>query len=93
MAKNCGSFQVEILFVQKTRKQEQEAKSREEVARNREILAGMLKASVSKEIGLSYAGAKKVCTKLKSSGDCHRTPGSGRKRKPRERSSIYSSAI
>ena len=73
----------------KKRKEEQEAKARKKVARNHEIL-GMLKASVSanqiaKEFGLSYAGAKKICARLKSSGDCHRTPGSGRKRKTSER--------
>ena len=77
----------------KTRKQQQEAKARNKVARNHEIL-GMLKAGVSanriaKEFGLSYAGAKKICAKLKSNGDCHRTPGSGRKRKTSERSDRF----
>ena len=70
------------------RKQEQEAKARKKVAQNHEILV-MLKAGIStkqiaKEFGLSYAGAKKICAKLKSSGDCHPTPGSGRKRKKSE---------
>ena len=73
----------------KKRKQEQEAKPRKNVARNHEIL-GMLKAGVSanqiaKEFGLSYAGEKKICARLKSSGDCHRMPSSGRKRKRSER--------
>ena len=61
----------------KTRKQEQEAKARNKVARNH-----------SKEFGLSYAGAKKICGKLKSNGDCYRSPGSGRKRKTSERSDV-----
>ena len=57
----------------KNKKQEQEAKAWKKVARNHEIL-GMLKASVSanqiaKDFSLSYAGAKKICAKLKSSGD------------------------
>ena len=57
-------------------------------------MLGILKAGVSanqigKEFGLSYAGAKKICTKLKSSGDCHRKPGSGRKRKTSERTDRY----
>ena len=61
----------------KKRKQEQQA--RKKAARNHEIL-GMLKADVSanqiaKEFGLSYAGAKNICAKLKSSGDCHRMYG------------------
>ena len=51
----------------KKRKQEQQA--RKKAARNHEIL-GMLKADVSanqiaKEFGLSYAGAKNICAKLK----------------------------
>ena len=28
---------------------------------------------------MSYSRAKKLCTKVKSSGDCYRVPGSGRK--------------
>ena len=73
----------------KKRKQEQEAKARKKVARNHEIF-GMLKAGVSanqiaKEFGLNYAGANKICAKLKLCGDCHRTPGSSRKRKTSER--------
>ena len=75
----------------KKRKQEQQA--RKKVARNHEIL-GMLKAGVSanqiaKEFGLSYAGAKNICAKLKSSGDCHRMPCSGRKRKTSERTDRF----
>ena len=74
----------------KTRKQIQDEKAKKKVGRNHEIL-GMLKAGVSahqigKEFGLSYSGAKKLCAKLKSSGNCHRTPGSGRKRKTSDRS-------
>ena len=54
----------------------------------------MLKAAVSanqisKEFGLSYAEAKKICAKLKSSGDCRRKPGSKRKRKTSEHTDRY----
>ena len=54
----------------------------------------MLKASVSanqiaKEFGFSYANARKICAKLKSSGDFHRTPGSVKKRKSSERTERY----
>ena len=55
----------------------------------------MLKAGVSannqiaKEFNLSYAGAKKICAKLKSSVDCHRKPASGRKHKTDERTDRY----
>ena len=38
---------------------------------------------------LSYSGAKKICSKYKLTGDCGRTPGSGRKRKTTERSDRF----
>ena len=68
-------------------------KRSEEKRRNREIL-GMLKAGVSarevaQKFKLSYSGAKKICSKLKLTGDCGRTPGSGRKRKTTERSDRF----
>ena len=44
---------------------------------------------IAKEFDFSYAGANKICTKLKLSGDCHRNPGSGRKRKTSERTDRY----
>ena len=49
------------------------------IRRNHQIL-GMLKAGVStrailKEFNMSYSGAKKLCRKIKSSGDCSRVPG------------------
>ena len=77
----------------KSKKQEQEAKAWKKVARKHE-LPWMLKAGVSankiaKDFGLSYAGAKKICARLKSSGDCHRTHGSGRKRKTSERTDQF----
>ena len=60
---------------------------------NHEIL-GMLKTGVSareaaQEFKLSYSGAKKICSKLKLTGDCGRTPGSARKRKKTERSDRF----
>ena len=97
MTKNCGIFPVEILFLPRWRGRKEgknkKQKQGKRVARNHEIL-GMLKAGVSanqiaKEFGLSYAGAKKICAKLKSSGDCHCTPGSGRKRKTSERTDRF----
>ena len=96
MEKNCGIFRsrntVFTEMERKTRKQE-EAKAKKKVARNTEVL-GMLKAGVSanqiaKQFRLSYAGAKEICAKLKSSGDCHRTSGSARKRKTSERTHRY----
>ena len=76
----------------KTREQIKRETSQAKTGRNHEIL-GMLKAGVSarqisREYNLSYSGAKKLCTKLKSSGSCGRTPGSGCKRKTTERSDL-----
>ena len=58
-----------------------------------EIL-GMLNAGVSarevaQKFKLSYSGAKKLCSKLKLTGDCGRTHRSGRKRKTTERSDRF----
>ena len=68
-------------------------RSEEKRRRNHEIL-GMLNAGVSaREVGrkfkLSYSRAKKLCSKLKLTGDCARNPGSGRKRKTTERSDRF----
>ena len=41
------------------------------------LKAGVNTHAISKNINMSYSGAKKLCTKLKSSGDCCRVPGSG----------------
>ena len=65
MAKNCGIFPVEILFLLYCFEQEQEAKARKKVARNNEVL-GVLNAGVSgnqiaNEFNLSYTGARKIC--------------------------------
>ena len=77
----------------KTRQQVKRERSRAKTGKNHEIL-GMLKAGVSarqisREYNLSYSGAKKLCAKLKSSGSCGRTPGSGCKRKTTERSDRF----
>ena len=53
------------------------------------LKAGVSANQIAKDFGLSYAGAKKICARLKSSGDCHRTPGSGRKRKTSERTDRF----
>ena len=78
---------------QKSKKPSSTGRSEERRRRNHEIL-GMLKAGasareVAQKFKLSYSGAKKICSKLKLSGDCGRTPGSGRKRKTTERSDRF----
>ena len=80
-------------MAKKTRKETQKERSQAKTGRNHEIL-GMLKAGVgarqiSREYNLSYSGAKKLCAKLKLSGSCGRSPGSGRKRKTSERSDRF----
>ena len=69
---------------QKSKKPSSTGRSEERI-RNHEILS-MLKAGVSarevaQKFKLSYSGAKKICSKLKLTGDCGRTTGSGRKQK------------
>ena len=44
---------------------------------------------ISKKFSLSYSGAKKLSTKLKSDRNCSRSPGSGRKRKTSDRSDCF----
>ena len=53
------------------------------------IKAGVSAREVAQKFKLSYSGAKKICSKLKLTGDCGRTPGSGRKRKTTERSDRF----
>ena len=83
----------EVEMAKETRKENQKEISKAKTGRNHEIL-GMLKAGVSArqispEYNLSYSGAKKLCAKLKLSGSCGRSPGSGRKRKTTERSDRF----
>ena len=83
----------EVEMVKETRKETQEERSQAKTGRNHEIL-GMLKAGVSAcqiswEYNLSYSGTKKLCAKLKLSGSCGRSPGSGRKRKTTEHSDRF----
>lgn len=80
-------------MARKTRKETQNERSKAKTGRNHEIV-GMLKTGVSarqiaREYKLSYSGAKKLCAKLKVSGSCDRSPGSGRKRKTTERSDRF----
>ena len=68
-------------------------RSEERTKTNHEIL-GMLNAAVSarevaQKFKLSYSGAKKLCSKLKLTGDCGHTHGSGRTRKTTERSDRF----
>ena len=89
---NLPSRNTVFTKMERKTKQQQEVKARKKVARNNEVL-GMLKTGVSanqiaNEFDFSYAGAK-ICAKLKLSGDCHRNPGSGRKRKTSERTDRY----
>ena len=77
----------------KSKKPSSTSRSEQKIRRNHEIL-GMLKAGVNarevaQKFKLSYSGAKKICSKLKLTGDCGRTPGSGRKRKTTERSDRF----
>lgn len=89
----CGKFKVtdavSANMGRKTRKQVQVQKARI-FSRNLEIF-GMLKAGISnnqiaKEYGLSCTGAKRLRAKWKSSGNSHRTLGSGQKSKTSETS-------
>ena len=78
---------------QKSKKPSSTGRSEERIRRNHEIL-GMLNAGVSarevaQKFKLSYSGAKKICSKLKLTGDCGQTSGSGRKRKTTERSDRF----
>ena len=51
--------------------------------------AGVSAREVAQKFKLSYSGAKKICSKLKLTGDCGQTSGSGRKRKTTERSDRF----
>ena len=71
----------------------QRERAQKKIGRNHEI-RGMLKAGVSarqiaKDFKLSYTGAKKLCAKLKTTGNCDGTPGSGRNRKTTDRSDRF----
>ena len=79
---------------QKSKKPSSTGRSEERIRRNHEILGMIIKAGVSagevaQTFKLNYSGAKKICSKLKLTGDCGRTPGSGRKRKTTERSDRF----
>ena len=68
---------------QKSKKLSSTERSEERIRRNHEIL-GMFNAGVSARdvvqmFKLTYSEAKKICPKLKLTGDCGRTPGSGGK--------------
>ena len=80
-------------MAKKTREQVKRERSQAKTGRNHEILgmqkAGVSARQISREYNLSYSGAKKLCAKLKSSGSCGRTPGSGCKRKTTERSDRF----
>ena len=43
------------------------------------IKAGVSTCAISTKFNMSYSGQKRLCTKLKSSGDCSRVPGSRQK--------------
>ena len=53
------------------------------------LKAGVSAREVAQKFKLSYSGAKKICSKLKLTGDCGRIPGPGRKRKTTERSDSF----
>lgn len=61
----------------KTRKKIQVQKAKKKLAYIMKFLGGwkwvgvVITHQISKECGLSYAGAKKICTNLKSSENCH----------------------
>ena len=53
------------------------------------LKAGVSARQIAKDFKLSYSGAKKLCAKLKTTGNCDPTPGSGRNRKTTDRSNRF----